>query len=177
MADGPRPPENRDTLHNYGVEVDKASYVYIGANQIFNHSISGMWIGNGANHITIENDTVYNNGLNGVQIAGSGRLAPVTAVSIIGLTSQHNDQQRSSGAPYPTLPRFFGVMIQDGGAGREVCIQSDSNLVTNARGAVYSEGSYSRWERLPAALQLTSPASGFQTPRMPDQGSAGPLSC
>ncbi len=140
---------NRDTLHNYGIEVDKASYVYIGSNQIFNHSISGMWIGNGANHITIENDTVYNNGLNGVQIAGNGRLAPVTAVSILGLTSHHNDQQRSTGAPYPTLPRFFGVMIQDGGAGRDVCIQTDSNLATNARGPVYSDGSYSRGEACP----------------------------
>ena len=140
---------NRDTLHNYGIEVDKASYVYIGSNQIFNHSISGMWIGNGANHITIENDTVYNNGLNGVQIAGNGRLAPVTAVSILGLTSHHNDQQRSPGAPYPTLPRFFGVMIQDGGAGRDVCIQTDSNLATNARGPVYSDGSYSRGEACP----------------------------
>jgi hypothetical protein len=140
---------NRDTLHNYGVEVDGASYVYIGANQVFNHSISGIWIGNGANHITIENDTVYDNGLNGVQIAGSGRLAPVTAVSILGLAAQHNDQQRSPGAPYPTLPRFFGVMIQDGGAGREVCIQSDSNLVTNARGPVYSEGRYSRGDACP----------------------------
>jgi hypothetical protein len=133
--------ENRETLHNYGVEIDKASYVYIGSNQIFNNSISGMWIGNGANHITVENDTVYNNGLNGVQIAGGGRLAPVSAVSIIGLTSQHNDQHRGAGAPYPTLPRFFGVMIQDG-AGSDVCIQSDSNLGTNARGAIYSRGGY-----------------------------------
>jgi hypothetical protein len=140
---------NRDTLHNYGIEVDKGSYVYIGSNQIFNHSISGMWIGNGANHITIENDTVYNNGLNGVQISGNGRLAPVTAVSILGLAAQRNDQQRSPGAPYPTLPRFFGVMIQDGGAGRDVCIQSDSNLATNARGPVYSEGSYSRGDACP----------------------------
>jgi len=139
---------NRDALHNYGVEVDKASYIYIGSNQIFNHSISGMWIGNGANHVTIENDTVYNNGLNGVQISGSPR-APVSDVSILGLVSQHNDQQRSSRAPYPTLPRFFGVMIQDHGASRDVCIQSDSNLAANARGAVFAEGRYAHGASCP----------------------------
>ncbi len=140
--------QNRETLHSYGVEVDKASYIYIGSNQIFNNSISGIWIGNGANHITIENDTVYNNGLNGVQISG-GRRAPVSAVSILALNSHHNDRQRGSRAPYPTLPRFFGVMIQDAGASQDVCIQSDSNIATNARGAVYAEGRYARGESCP----------------------------
>jgi hypothetical protein len=136
--------ENRDTLESYGIEIDKASYVYTGSNQIFNNSISGMWIGNGANHITIEHDTVYNNGLDGVQIAGNGRLAQVSAVSIIGLTSYQNDQQRGPRAPHPTLPRFWGVMIQNGDASNDVCIQRDSDLAANARGAIYSEGSYSR---------------------------------
>jgi hypothetical protein len=134
--------ENRDELHSYGIEMDKASYIYTNSNEISNNSISGMWIGSGAHNITIENDTVYNNGLNGVQIAGGGSQAPVSAVSIIGLTSQHNDQHRSPRAPYPTLPRFFGVMIQDG-AGSDVCIQSDSNIGANARGAVYARGGYS----------------------------------
>jgi hypothetical protein len=140
--------ENRDTLHNYGIEVDKASYIYIGSNQIFNNSISGMWIGNGANHVTIENDTVYNNGLNGVQISGGPR-APVSDVSILGLVSHHNDQQRSARAPYPSLPRFFGVMVQDSSATRDLCIQSDSNLATNARGAVYANGRYNRGASCP----------------------------
>jgi len=102
-----------------------------------------MWIGNGANHITLENDAVYNNGLNSVRISG-GPLAPVWAISIIGLVSQHNDQQRSSRAPYPKLPRYFGVMVQDSGATKDLCIQRDSNLATNARGAVYAEGRYSK---------------------------------
>jgi len=142
--------ENRETAHSYGIEIDdKASYIYVGSNKIFNNSISGMWIGNGAHDITLENNTVYNNGLNGVQIAGNGRLAPVSSVSIIGLNAHHNDQHRSPGAPYPTLPRFWGVMIQNGGANRDVCIQSDSDLTTNARGAVYSEGSYSRSSSCP----------------------------
>ena len=141
--------ENRDMLHSYGIEMDKASYIYTSSNQILNNSISGMWIGSGAHHITLENDTVYNNGLNGVQIAGGGRMATVSAVTIIGLTSHHNDQQRGSRAPYPTLPRFFGIMIQDAGAGREVCIQSDSNLATNAKGAVYSESKYFRGPACP----------------------------
>jgi Right handed beta helix region len=132
--------QNRDTLHNYGVEVDGASYVYIGSNQIFNNSISGIWIGGGANHITIERENIYNNGLNGVQISGGPRK-PVSDVSILGTTSQHNDQQRGGG-PYPRLPRFFGVMIQDQGASRDVCIQNDSNLGGNAKGAVYSESKY-----------------------------------
>ena len=140
--------ENHDTLHNYGVEVDKGSYIYIGSNQIFNNSISGIWIGNGANHITIENDSVYNNGLNGVQISGGPR-APVSDVSILKLNSHHNDRQRGSRAPYPTLPRFFGVMIRDGGASRDVCIQSDSDITTNARGAVYTEGRYKRGASCP----------------------------
>ncbi len=134
--------QNRESLHNYGVELDGASYVYIGSNQIFNNSISGIWIGNGSNHVTIENDNVYNNGLNGVQISG-GRRAPVSDVSILGTTAQHNDQQRGGG-PYPNLPRFFGVMIQDQGASRDVCIQNDSNLAGNAKGAVYSESKYFR---------------------------------
>jgi hypothetical protein len=133
--------QNRDTLHNYGVEVDGASYIYIGSNQIFNHSISGIWIGAGANHITIENENIYINGLNGVQISGGPRK-PVSDVSILGTVSQHNDQQRSSAAPYPRLPRFFGVMIQDQGASRDICIQTDSNLATNAKGAIYSESKY-----------------------------------
>jgi hypothetical protein len=137
--------ENRDELHNYGIEVDGASYIYTSSNKIYNHSISGFWIGNGAHHITLENDTVYNNGLDGVQIAGNGRLAAVSSVSILGITSQHNDQHRSPRAPYPTLPRFFGVMIQNNG-GSGICIQGDSKLGTNARGDVYAEssGSYSR---------------------------------
>jgi hypothetical protein len=135
--------QNRDTLHNYGVEVDGASYVYLGSNQIFNNSISGIWIGGGANHITIENENIYNNGLNGVQISG-GLRKPVSDVSILGTTSQHNDQQRSSGAPYPRLPRFFGVMIQDQGASSDICIQNDTNLAGNAKGAVYSESKYFR---------------------------------
>lgn len=140
--------QNRDTLHNYGIEVDKASYIYSGSNQIFNNSISGIWIGNGANHITVENDTIYNNGLNGVQISGGPR-APVSDVSILGLVSHHNDQQRSSRAPYPTLPRFFGVMVQDSGATQDLCIQSDSNLAANARGAVYAQGHYSHGASCP----------------------------
>jgi Right handed beta helix region len=140
--------QNRDQLHSYGIEMDKASYIYTSSNQIFNNSISGMWIGSGANHITIENDAVYNNGLNGVQISG-GRQAAVSDISILGLTSQHNDQHRGSGAPYPTLPRFFGVMIQDGGASRDVCIQTDSNLATNAKGPVYAEGRYFRGAACP----------------------------
>ena len=131
--------ENRNTLHSYGIEVDGASYIYVFDNQISNNSISGMWIGSGANHITIENDTIYKNGLNGVQIS-SGRQSQVSAISILGLTSHHNDQHRGSDAPYPTLPKFFGVMIQ--GGGQEVCIQTDSNLATNARGAVYSDSKY-----------------------------------
>jgi hypothetical protein len=136
--------ENRDTLHNYGIEMDGGSYIYTGSNKIFNNSISGIWIGNGAHHITVENDTVYNNGLDGVQIAGSGRLAPVSSVSIIGLTAQHNDQHRSPRAPYPTLPRFWGVMIQN--QGRDICIQSDSDVAANARGGIYAESpaSYAR---------------------------------
>lgn len=133
--------QNRDTLHNYGVEVDGASYIYIGSNQIFNNSISGIWIGAGANHITIENENIYNNGLNGVQISGGPRK-PVSDVSILGTTSQHNDQHRGPGAPYPRLPRFFGVMIQDQGASRDICIQTDSNLAANAKGAIYSESKY-----------------------------------
>jgi len=135
---------NRATLESYGIEVDKASYIYIGSNQIFNNSLSGMWIANGANHVISENDTVYNNGLDGVQIAGNGRLALVSAVSILGLTSRQNDQNRNPRAPFPGLPRFWGVMIQDGDASQDLCIQSDSNLDANARGAVYSETSYSR---------------------------------
>jgi hypothetical protein len=136
---------NREIVHSYGIEIDdKASYIYIGSNKILNNSISGIWIGNGSHDITIENNTVYNNGLNGVQIAGNGRLAPVSAVSILGLNAHDNDRHRSPRAPYPTLPRFWGVMIQNGGASKDVCIQSGSNLATNAKGAVYSEGSYSR---------------------------------
>jgi hypothetical protein len=137
--------ENRDTVHSYGIEIDShVSYIYTGSNQIFNNSISGIWIGNGAHHVTIENETVYNNGLNGVQIAGNGGLAPVSSLSILGLISNHNDQHRSGRAPYPTLPRFWGVMIQNPNANGSVCIQSDSNLGTNARGAIYSDstGSY-----------------------------------
>jgi hypothetical protein len=135
--------ENKDVVHSYGIEIDKAAYVQTQSNKLFNNSISGMWIGNGANHITLENDAVYNNGLNGVQISGGPR-APVWAISIIGLVSQHNDQQRSSRAPYPKLPRYFGVMVQDSGATQDLCIQSDSNLAGNARGAVYAEGRYSK---------------------------------
>lgn len=133
--------ENRDSVHSYGIEIDKAGYILTRSNKIFNNSISGIWIGNGANHITLENDTVYNNGLNGVQISGGPR-APVSAISILGLVSHHNDQQRSSRAPYPTLPRFFGVMVQDSGATKDLCIQNDSNLATNSRGAVYAEGRF-----------------------------------
>lgn len=142
---------NRDTVHSYGIEIENhASYVYAGSNEILNNSISGFWIGNGANHITLENNNVHNNGLNGVQVAGNGKLAPVSDVSIIGLKSNHNDLHRGPRAPYPTLPRFWGVMIQnsipDG-----VCIQTDSNLDANARGAVYSEArrSFSRSDSCP----------------------------
>jgi hypothetical protein len=137
--------ENHDTVHSYGIEVDRhASHVYIGSNEIFNNSISGMWIGNGSNHITVENDRVYNNGLNGVQIAGNDRLAPVSDVSIIGLKASHNDLHRGPRAPYPTLPRFWGVMIQNPNR-TGVCIQNDSDLAENSRGAVHSDvsGAYS----------------------------------
>jgi hypothetical protein len=135
--------ENRDVLHNYGIEMDGPSYIYSGSNQISNHSISGMWIGNGAHNVTVDHDTVTNNGLNGVQIMG-----PVSSVSIIGVTAQHNDQHRSSQAPYPKLPRFWGVMIQNDAGG--VCIQSDSSLDANGKGAVYAErGRYSRSQACP----------------------------
>ncbi len=135
---------NRATLESYGIEIDGASYIYVGSNEIFNNSLSGMWIANGANHVTSENDTVYNNGLDGVQIAGNGRLALVSAVSILGLTSRQNDQNRNPRAPFPGLPRFWGIMIQNRDASQDLCIQSDSNLDANARGAVYSESPYSR---------------------------------
>jgi len=125
-------------LHSYGIEIHQTSCVYIANNQIFNNSLSGIWVGNGSNHITIENDTVYNNGLNGVQVAAGGRLKPVSDISIIGLKSQHNDQHRGPGAPFPTLPRFYGVMIQNEGS-QSVCIQTDSDLGSNAKGAVYQE--------------------------------------
>ena len=131
--------ENRDTVHSYGIEIDShASYIYTRSNEIFNNSISGFWIGNGANHITVENDNVYNNGLNGVQIAGAGKLAPVSEVSILGLKSSHNDLHRSPRAPYPTMPRFWGITIQNDNR-NGVCIQSDSDLRENSRGAVYSD--------------------------------------
>ena len=139
--------ENHDTVHSYGIEIDDhASYIYTSGNKIFNNSISGIWIGNGAHHIVIENDNIYNNGLNGVQIAGTGSLAPVTDVSMIGVTANHNDLHRSARAPYPTLPRFWGVMIQNGKADGSVCIQTDSNLGVNAKGAIYadSHGAYSK---------------------------------
>ncbi|HLK22927.1 MAG TPA: right-handed parallel beta-helix repeat-containing protein [Bryobacteraceae bacterium] len=140
---GWRESENRDTVHSYGLEIDKAGYILTRSNKIFNNAISGIWIGNGANHITLENDAVYNNGLNGVQISGGPR-ATVSDISILGLASQHNDQQRSLSAPYPRLPRYFGVMVQDSGATKDLCIQNDSNLGTNSRGAVYAEGRYNK---------------------------------
>jgi hypothetical protein len=138
--------ENRDTVHSYGIEIDsRASHVYAGSNEIFNNSIAGIWIGNGANHITVENDKIHDNGLNGVQIGGTGKLAPVSDVSIIGVQSSHNDLHRSPRAPYPSMPRFWGVMIQNASRGG-VCIQGDSHLEENSRGAVYSDGagSYSK---------------------------------
>ena len=138
--------ENKDTVHSYGIEIDDhASYIYVGSNEIFNNSISGMWIGNGSNHITVENDNIHNNGLNGVQITGNGRLAPVSAVSLIALAINHNDQHRGPRAPYPSLPRFWGVMIQNGNSDGSVCIQTNSNLEANSKGAIYSEsrGAYS----------------------------------
>jgi FlaG/FlaF family flagellin (archaellin) len=144
--------EDRETVHSYGIEIDsKVSYIYSGSNQIFNNSISGIWIGNGANHITVENDTVYDNGLNGVQISGNGKLAPVSMVSIIGLTSNRNDRHRSPRAPYPSLPRFWGVMIQNGNADASVCIQSDSKLGSNAKGPIYSDSpsGYAKAESCP----------------------------
>jgi len=136
--------ENRNTLHSYGLEIHDTSYVYIGSNQIFNNSLSGIWVGNGSHHITIENDNVYENGLNGVQVAAGGRLRPVSDISIIGLKSRHNDQHRGPGGPFPTLPRFWGVMIQNEGP-QSVCIQTDSDLEQNARGAIFAErrGGYS----------------------------------
>lgn len=139
----------REQAHSYGIEIDKASYIYSGSNKISNHSISGIWIGNGANHITIENDTVHDNGLNGVQIAAGSGLAPVSDVAIFGLTAEHNDRHRGPGAPYPTLPRFFGVMIQSGASPGAVCIQSDSRLGTNAAGGVYAR-SRAAYTRAPA---------------------------
>src|SRR5262249_22350609 len=138
--------ENRDTELSYGIEIDdRSSLVYTGSNEIFNNSISGIWIGNGSDHVTLENERVHDNGLNGVQIGGTGKLEPVSDVSIIGLKSSHNDLYRSPRAPHPTMPRFWGVMIQN--ANRSgVCIQSNSSLEQNSRGAVYSDGprSYSR---------------------------------
>jgi hypothetical protein len=138
--------KNHDTVHSYGIEIDgNASGVYTGSNELFNCSISGMWIGNGSNHVTVENDKIHDNGLNGVQIAGNGRLAPVTDVSIIGVKVNHNDLHRGPGAPYPTLPRFWGVMIQNLSR-NGVCIQNDSDLDQNSKGAVHSDisGAYSR---------------------------------
>jgi hypothetical protein len=129
--------ENHDELHSYGIELDGPSYIYTGSNKISNNSISGFWIGSGANHITLENETVHDNGLNGVQVSSS-RTEPVSDISILGVTSQHNDLHRGHGAPYPTLPRFWGVMIQ-GETPEGVCIQSDSVLEANSKGAVYSE--------------------------------------
>jgi len=144
--------DNRDHVHSYGIEIDHdVSYIYTSGNQIYNNSISGIWIGNGANHITIENETVHSNGLNGVQIGGNGRLAPVSEVSIIGLKARGNDRQRSPAAPYPTLPRFWAVMIQNGHGKGGVCIQNDSDLGENAKGAIYSDSrsSYAKSDSCP----------------------------
>ena len=136
--------ENRNTVHSYGLEIQEASYVYVGSNRIFNNSLSGIWVGNGSHHVTLENNTVYENGLNGVQVAAGGRLKPVADISIIGLKSRHNDQHRGPGGPFPTLPRFWGVMIQNEGP-QSVCIQTDSDLQQNAKGAIFVErrGGYS----------------------------------
>ena len=135
---------NRDTVHSYGIEVHDSSYLYIASNKIFNNSISGIWVGNGSHHVTIEDDTVYENGLDGVQIAAGGKLKPVSDISVIGLKSLHNDQHRGAGGPFPTLPRFWGVMIQNEGP-QSVCIQTDSDLQKNAKGAIFAErqGGYS----------------------------------
>jgi hypothetical protein len=142
---------NKDTVHSYGVEIDgNASNVYVGSNELYNCSISGMWIGNGSNHVTVENDKIHDNGLNGVQIAGNGRLAPVSDVSIIGVEASRNDLHRSPNAPYPTLPRFWGVMIQNTSR-NGVCIQNDSDLDRNSRGAVHSDvsGAFTRTGNCP----------------------------